>query len=195
MLSKEPWDRPAAPEVVQLIEDFSLESKLRLGKGRLKEWINDRIVYQQEEEREMSVYFQAEAEKLEKQGKTAQAHRHFTDQILQAATGWHRYRWAAFARVARRIFRFIGTVPEGDFYVRALAVEPLDRGAGIGTFLLGFLEDTARAAGAKRFALDVAAKNRDARRLYERLGMTAEAESRRWFRLPNTNLIRMVKAL
>ena len=128
-------------------------------------------------------------------GYTAQSHRHFTDQILEATGGWRRYRWAAFVRVARRVFRFIDTVPDGDFYVRALAVEPLDRGAGIGTFLLGCLEDTARAAGAKRFALDVAAKNRDARRLYERLGMTAEAESRRWFRLPNTNLIRMVKAL
>jgi ribosomal protein S18 acetylase RimI-like enzyme len=128
-------------------------------------------------------------------GYTAQAHRHFTDQILEAAAGWRRYRWAAFVRVARRMFRFIDTVPDGDFYVRALAVEPSDRGAGIGTLLLGSLEDTAQAAGSKRFALDVAAKNRNARRLYERLGMTAEAESPRWFRLPNTNLIRMVKAL
>ena len=128
-------------------------------------------------------------------GYTAQAHRHFTDQILEAAAGWRRYRWAVFVRVARRVFRFIDTVPDGDFYVRALAVEPSDRGAGIGTLVLGALEDTALAAGSKRFALDVAAKNHNARRLYERLGMTAEAESPRWFHLPNTNLIRMVKTL
>jgi len=128
-------------------------------------------------------------------GYTAEAHRHFTDQILEAAAGWRRYRWAAFVRVARRVFRFIDAVPDGDFYVRALAVEPLDRGAGIGTLLLGSLEETALAAGSKRFALDVATKNRNARRLYERLGMTAEAESLRWFRLPSTNLIRMVKTL
>ena len=53
----------------------------------------------------------------------------------------------------------------------------------------------ARRAGSTRLALDVAAKNSNARRLYERLGMTAEAESRKWFGLPNTNLIRMTKPL
>ena len=128
-------------------------------------------------------------------GYTAETHRHFTDQVLEAAAGWRRYRWAAFVRVARRMFRFMDTVPDGDFYVRALAVEPLERGAGIGTLLVGSLEETALAAGSKRFALDVATKNRNARRLYERLGLTAETESPRWFRLPNTNLIRMVKTL
>jgi ribosomal protein S18 acetylase RimI-like enzyme len=128
-------------------------------------------------------------------GYTAETHRHFTDQILETASGWRRYRWAAFMRVARRVFQFIDTVPDGDFYVRALAVEPADRDAGIGTLLLESLEDNARAAESKRLALDVAAKNRNAQRLYKRLGMTAEAESPKWFRLPNTNLIRMVKTL
>lgn len=128
-------------------------------------------------------------------GYTAEAHRRFRDRIIESAVGCPRYRWIAFTRAARRVFRFMDTVPDGDFYVRALAVEPSHRDTGIGTLLLGSLEEAAVAAGSTRIALDVAAKNRDARRLYERLGMTAEAESRRWFGLPNSNLIRMVKPL
>ncbi len=110
-------------------------------------------------------------------GYTAEAHRHFTDGALRAVAGWRGYRLAAFTRLTRRMVRFMNTLSGGDFYVRALAAEP------------------AHAAGSARLALDVAAKNRRARRLYERLGMTAEAESPRWFGLPNTNLIRMTKSL
>ena len=55
--------------------------------------------------------------------------------------------------------------------------------------------DNARDTGARRLALDVAAKNRDGRRFYERIGMTRESESRRWFGLPNTNVIRMTLPL
>ena len=128
-------------------------------------------------------------------GYTAEAHRYSTNEPLKAAAGWRRYRMAAFTRITRRMVRFIDTVPDGNFYVRAVAVEPAHRGAGIGTLLIGSLEDTARATGSTRLALDVAAKNRSARRLYERLGMTAQAESPRWFGLPNTNLIRMTKPL
>ena len=128
-------------------------------------------------------------------GYTAEAHRHFTDGALRAVAGWRGYRLAAFTRLTRRMVRFMNTLSGGDFYVRALAVEPAHRGTGIGTLLFGSLEDTAHAAGSARLALDVAAKNRRARRLYERLGMTAEAESPRWFGLPNTNLIRMTKSL
>ncbi len=127
-------------------------------------------------------------------GYTAEAHRRFTDEPLRSAAG-RRLRVAAFTRLTRRMLRFMGAVPDGDFYVRAVAVEPAHRGAGIGTLLMRSLEDNARAAGSARLALDVAAKNRDARKLYERLGMTAEAESRKWFGLPNTNLIRMTKPL
>lgn len=128
-------------------------------------------------------------------GYSAEAHRGFTNQPLHTAAGWRRFRLAAFSRISRRLLRFIDTVPDGDFYVRALAVDPAHRGAGIGTLLMRSLEDTARAAGSRRLALDVAAKNRRARRLYEHLGMTAEAESPKWFGLPNTNVIRMTKPL
>ncbi len=128
-------------------------------------------------------------------GYTAGTHRHFTAGPLRAAAGRNRIRLVVFTRLTRRVVQFIDTVPDGSFYVRALAVELDHRSAGIGTLLLSSLEDAARAAGSARMELDVAAKNRDARRLYERLGMTSEAESPRWFGLPNTNLIRMTKPL
>lgn len=128
-------------------------------------------------------------------GYSAEAHQDFTNQLLQTAAGWRRRRLAAFSRISRRLLMFIDTVPDGDFYVRALAVDAARRGAGIGTLLMHSLEETARATESRRFALDVAAKNRKARRLYEHLGMAAEAASPKWFGLPNTNVIRMTKAL
>jgi ribosomal protein S18 acetylase RimI-like enzyme len=128
-------------------------------------------------------------------GYTSDAHRHFTGEPLKASAGWRRYRMAAFRRFNRRTLQFMDRIADGDFYVRALAVEPACRSEGIGTLLLESVEDTARAVGASRLALDVAAKNRDARRLYERLGMTVLAQSPRWFRLPDTNVIRMAKSL
>lgn len=128
-------------------------------------------------------------------GYTAEAHRNSTDRIRHTATGWRRYGWMAFNRLAARTLRFIDVVPEGDYYVRALAVDPSHRGTGVGTALFASLEGQARSCGSQRIALDVAAKNKKALRLYERLGMSAEAESQRWFYIPNTNLIRMTKPL
>lgn len=128
-------------------------------------------------------------------GYPAETHRAFTGQPLRTAAGWRRFRLAAFARISRRLLRFMDSIPDGDFYVRGVAVEPMSRGAGVGTQLMRSLEQTAEAAGSRRLALDVAAKNRGARRLYENLGMTAETESPRWLGLPNTNVIRMTKPL
>jgi ribosomal protein S18 acetylase RimI-like enzyme len=128
-------------------------------------------------------------------GYSSEAHRDFTGQPLRDAAGWRRYRLATFSRISRRLVSFIDTVPDGDFYVRAIAVDPAHRGSGIGTLLMRSIEEEASAAGSRRLALDVAAKNRKARRLYERLGMVAEGESPRWFGLSDTNVIRMAKLL
>lgn len=128
-------------------------------------------------------------------GYSAEAHRSFTNVLLEVTTGWLRYRLRVFTRISRRMLTFIDTIPMGDFYVRGLAVDAEHRCAGVGNLLLGALERSARAVGSSRLALDVAAKNGNARRLYERVGMSAEAESRKWVGLPNTNLIRMTKIL
>jgi ribosomal protein S18 acetylase RimI-like enzyme len=128
-------------------------------------------------------------------GYCSASHVAFTMEPLETAAGPRRLRMTAFLRLADRKFRFLDNLPTGDSYVRALAVHPEHRGAGIGTVPLGRLEEDARASGSKRLALDVAAKNRGGRRLYERFGLTVEAESPRWFGIPNTNIIRMVKPL
>jgi ribosomal protein S18 acetylase RimI-like enzyme len=128
-------------------------------------------------------------------GYSKEAHHSFTNVLLEVTTGWLRYRLKVFSRISSRLLTFIDTIPAGDFYVRGLAVDAEHRGEGVGTLLLGALERSAQAAGSSRLALDVAAKNRKARRLYERVGMSAESESRKWFGLPNTNLIRMTKTL
>jgi len=128
-------------------------------------------------------------------GYTAEVHRMSDHEIVVAAAGWRRHRMAAYLRVAARLFDFMDAVPDGDYYVQGFAVDKDLRGKGIGSKLLDHAERTAKEHGSARFALDVAAKNKGGRRLYERRGMTAEAESPRWFGLPNTNVIRMVKAL
>lgn len=128
-------------------------------------------------------------------GYTAEDHRISSDEPLEAAAGWRRHRMAILERLAGRLVRFMDGIPAGDYYLHALATVPEQRGTGVGSRLFGAVEDRARAAGSRRLALDVAAKNRDARRLYERLGMSAEAESPRWFGLPDTNVVRMTKPI
>lgn len=128
-------------------------------------------------------------------GYDSATHESFTNEALESAAGWRRYRMAAFTRLAARMVRFLDNVPEGDFYVRAIAVDPDHRGQGVGTLLLENLEEDARAAYSNRLALDVSAKNLDARRLYERLGMVAVDASPPWFRIPSTKIIRLAKPL
>ena len=128
-------------------------------------------------------------------GYAAEAHRAFTNEPIEAAAGPRRRRYRAFSRFSRRMLRFMDDIPDGDFYIRAIAVDPDYRGRGAGSRLMDHMIDIARADGARRLALDVAAKNRDGRRFYERIGMTRESESPRWFGLPNTNVIRMTRSL
>lgn len=128
-------------------------------------------------------------------GYTATDHLAFTEEPLVAAAGWRRHRIAFFSRLNQRALSLMDTHSQGDFYVRALAVDPELRGRGVGTGLMESLEVRAKGTGSSRITLDVAAKNQRGRRLYERLGFVVEAASPRWFGMPNTNILRMVKSL
>ena len=128
-------------------------------------------------------------------GYTAETHRLFVKELVEPAAGRRRWRYLAVSRLSQRMLRFMNDIPDGDFYIRAIAVDPEYRDKGVGSRLMDHMIDKAGAAGASRLALDVAAKNRDGRRFYERIGMTRESESQRWFGLPNTNVIRMVRSL
>jgi ribosomal protein S18 acetylase RimI-like enzyme len=128
-------------------------------------------------------------------GYTSQQHEHSSDEPLRRAARYRMVRMAAFSVLGRGMKRFIKTVPDGDYYLLAVAVDDQYRGSGIGSTLLDYSEDTARAAGCARIALDVAGKNAAARQLYERRGMEVEATSPSILLIPNTRAYRMVKPL
>jgi ribosomal protein S18 acetylase RimI-like enzyme len=81
------------------------------------------------------------------------------------------------------LWRILETIPEGDFYLQGIAIEPKIRGAGIGTILMNDIENRAKASESNRLRLDVSAKNEGARRLYKRFGMV---EASTW---PNSNFL------
>ena len=115
-------------------------------------------------------------------GFTAEQHAGSSSLPIREAPG-NRFRRAiglAFLGVFQRI---IGGHSDGEFYLQFLAVDEECRGMGIGTSLLGFMEERARADGCARFTIDVSAKNHGAARLYERCGMTeVPAASKHSFR-------------
>lgn len=128
-------------------------------------------------------------------GYTSQQHEQSSDEPLRRAAGMRMLRMTAFSVLARGMKRFIKTVPDGDYYILAVAVSDQDRGSGIGSRLLDYCEETGRAAGCAHIVLDVTEKNVGARRLYERRGMTVVATSPSVLRIPNTRAHRMSKPL
>ena len=128
-------------------------------------------------------------------GYTSQQHERSSDEPLRRAAGFRMLRMDAFSVIGRGMKRFIKTVPDGDYYLLAVAVDDQARGSGIGSTLLDHSEATARAHGSARIVLDVAENNTGARQLYERRGMTVEATSPSILLLPSTRAYRMVKPL
>mgnify|MGYP001814696991 CR=1 FL=1 len=128
-------------------------------------------------------------------GYTSHQHEQASDEPLRRAAGFRMLRMAAFSVLGRGMKKFIKTVPDGDYYLQAIAVDNQYRGLGIGSTLLDHSEETGRASGCARFVLDVAEKNTGARQLYERRGMEVEAKSPSILLIPNTRACRMVKPL
>lgn len=65
-----------------------------------------------------------------------------------------------------------------EFIVSSISVSEQSRGLGVGTGLMNAAEELARQSGKNLMSLDVAGQNKDARRLYERLGYRVTATSR-----------------
>jgi ribosomal protein S18 acetylase RimI-like enzyme len=128
-------------------------------------------------------------------GYTSDQHAQSSDEPLHRAAGIRMVRMAAFSMLGRGLKRFIKTVPDGDYYLQAVAVDDQYRGSGIGTMLLDHSEEIAQAAGCRRIVLDVALSNAGARRLYEHRGMDVEATSPAILFIPSTRAHRMVKPL
>jgi ribosomal protein S18 acetylase RimI-like enzyme len=128
-------------------------------------------------------------------GYTSRQHEQSSDEPLRRAAGFRMVRMAAFSVLGRGMKRFIKTVPQGDYYLLAVAVDVQYRGSGIGSTLLDYSEEKGRSAGCARIVLDVAGKNTGARDLYERRGMGVEATSPSILLIPNTRAYRMIKPL
>ncbi|MEO1057499.1 MAG: GNAT family N-acetyltransferase, partial [Actinomycetota bacterium] len=111
------------------------------------------------------------------------------------AAGFRKYRMALFRRVGARVFDFMDRLPDGDWYIQAVAVDEAGRGKGVGSALLAHAEQTAHEVGAQRMALDVSVNNDGARRLYERLGYAVESSSKSIPFVPNAAVHRMAKPL
>ncbi|MFC1799647.1 GNAT family N-acetyltransferase [Candidatus Eisenbacteria bacterium] len=125
---------------------------------------------------------------------TGAQHRGFSDEPLKRAAGRSAVRMKLVRTLLAPVLRILDTVPEGDFYLQGIAVEPELRGAGIGSLLIDDVEARARACGSARLSLDVAAKNKGARKLYGRRGMIESSEWPSPRFLP-TVFVRMTKDL
>ena len=128
-------------------------------------------------------------------GYSSEYHQGSTDQPLQQAAGWRVVRMAALSALGRGMLAFMDRVPDGDFYLQAVAVDEDQRGRGVGSVLIDDVEKRAADSGCRRLALDVAKDNEGARRLYERRGMEIEAESPRLLLTPGSGVFRMVKTI
>ena len=125
---------------------------------------------------------------------TAEQHRASSLEPLREAEGYRAFRAAIIGAVMSPIMRVLDTLEDGDFYLQAIAVDEDLRGAGVGSLLIGWVEDQGRAGGSRRLCLDVSGSNRGARRLYERLGMEVVSESKIFY-MPRVRLLRMAKAI
>ena len=70
----------------------------------------------------------------------------------------------------------LSKIGDGEYYVSNLAIYPEHRGLGLGTRLLVEAEDEAKKFGAGRVVLEVETDNRDAIRLYEKIGYAVARE-------------------
>ena len=125
---------------------------------------------------------------------TARQRRCFSDQPLKRAAGNRHLRMSVVTTLCAPLLRIVDTIADGDFYLQAIAVDKELRGEGVGSILIDYIEERAVVSGSVRLSLDVSAKNKGARRLYERRGMTVESEwPKLWF-IPSL-FVRMTKPL
>lgn len=126
-------------------------------------------------------------------GYTTEQHHRSTNQPLKQAAGRRIFEKVGVALLCFRL-QFLGTHAEGDFYLQAIATSAEVRGQGTGARLLDAIEDRARGSGSTRLVLDAAAKNKAARRFYERHGLIVTPRARAVSFLPRF-IVQMTKQL
>jgi len=128
-------------------------------------------------------------------GYTAEQHQRSSDHPLKQAAGRFNLQMIVVSTLFAPLFRIIDTIADSDFYIQAMAVDKELRGEGVGSALMDFVEDNARAYGSTRLSLDVSAGNQGAHKLYEHRGMTVESQWPKHLAIPGVKFFRMVKAL
>lgn len=128
-------------------------------------------------------------------GFSSEDHRTSTVRPVLQAAGLRGIRLVPFGILGLRFFSFVNTVPDGDYYLAAVAVDDSSRGRGVASMLLDHTEQQAAAAGCSRVVLDVETANHQAQRVYQHRGMTIEGESPAIAFMPDKRVYRMVKTL
>ena len=128
-------------------------------------------------------------------GYTAEQHRRSSHDPLKQAAGHWNLRMRIVLVLFAPLMRIIDSISDGDFYLQAIAIDKELRGDGIGSLLMGSLEERALASGTVRLALDVSAKNKAARRFYEHHEMIIESKWPKRLHIPALKFYRMIKML
>jgi len=128
-------------------------------------------------------------------GYTAEQHRRSSRQSLKQAAGRRNLRMRIVLVLFAPLMRIIDSISDGDFYLQAIAVDKELRGDGVGSVLMDSFEERAHASGATRLSLDVSAKNEEARRFYERRGMTIESQWPKRLPIPALKFYRMTRII
>ena len=84
--------------------------------------------------------------------------RTFSEEPLRRAAGKNAIRLKLVRTLFAPLWRVLETIPEGDFYLLGIAIEPELRSTGIGSMLMSDIENRAKASESKRLSLDVSAK-------------------------------------
>ncbi len=85
--------------------------------------------------------------------------------------------WRALRMALNLVLLDESAKPE-EFIVSSISVNEQSRGLGVGTRLMNAAEELARESGKNFLSLGVVGQNKDARRLYERLGYRVTGSSR-----------------
>jgi len=88
-------------------------------------------------------------------------------------------RWSFFTQLPYllKAQNIVGKFAESEYYLSNIAIYPEFRGLGLGTKLLGTIEEEARKTGCKRMVLDVETDNKRAIKLYEKIEYSIEQKS------------------
>ena len=88
-------------------------------------------------------------------------------------------RWSFFTHLPYLLKseHIVGQITENECYISDMGVYPKFRGLGLGTKLFGLIEEETRKTGSKRIILDAEIDNKEAIKLYERLGYKIEQKS------------------